>query len=79
MGRELTPKIWTVWADASLISRLIRIDLDYTSIVCREAFNITTLPQVERINRHVKEVEMQGWEIVTRVSERTTNLCSRFV
>ncbi len=33
-----------------LISRLI--DLEYTSIVCREAFNITAPPQIERINKH---------------------------
>lgn len=33
-----------------LISRLI--DLDYTSVVCREAFNLTAPPRVERINRH---------------------------
>ena len=33
-----------------LISRLI--DLDYLSIVCRQAFNITTPPQIERINKH---------------------------
>ncbi|KAL2199489.1 serine carboxypeptidase S28-domain-containing protein [Corynascus similis CBS 632.67] len=32
-----------------LISRLI--DLPFTSVVCREAFNITTPPQVERINK----------------------------
>ncbi|KAM0328804.1 hypothetical protein ACHAQA_005218 [Verticillium albo-atrum] len=34
----------------SLVSRLI--DLNYTSIPCREAFNITTLPDVDRINKH---------------------------
>ncbi|EEY20391.1 conserved hypothetical protein [Verticillium alfalfae VaMs.102] len=33
-----------------LVSRLI--DLNYTSLPCREAFNITTLPDVERINKH---------------------------
>lgn len=33
-----------------LISRLI--DLDFLSVVCREAFNITTPSQVERINKH---------------------------
>ncbi|AEO54489.1 hypothetical protein MYCTH_2297119 [Thermothelomyces thermophilus ATCC 42464] len=32
-----------------LISRLI--DLNFTSVVCREAFNITTPSQVERINK----------------------------
>lgn len=33
-----------------LISRLV--DLDYSSIPCREAFNITTPPDVDRINKH---------------------------
>ncbi|KAK4649142.1 uncharacterized protein QC761_116420 [Podospora bellae-mahoneyi] len=33
-----------------LISRLI--NLEFTSTVCREAFNITTPSQVERINKH---------------------------
>ncbi|EAQ89394.1 hypothetical protein CHGG_06013 [Chaetomium globosum CBS 148.51] len=33
-----------------LISRLI--DLPFTSIICREAFNITSPPQIERINKH---------------------------
>ncbi|RKU42564.1 hypothetical protein DL546_001703 [Coniochaeta pulveracea] len=33
-----------------LVSRLV--DLNYTSVVCKEAFNITTLPDVESINKH---------------------------
>ncbi len=33
-----------------LISRLI--DLNYSSVVCKEAFNITTKPNVESINKH---------------------------
>ncbi|GAB1311468.1 hypothetical protein MFIFM68171_01678 [Madurella fahalii] len=33
-----------------LISRLI--DIEYLSVVCREAFNITAPAQVERINKH---------------------------
>ncbi|KAK4151879.1 serine carboxypeptidase S28-domain-containing protein [Chaetomidium leptoderma] len=33
-----------------LISRLI--DIDFLSVVCREAFDITTPSQVERINKH---------------------------
>src|SRR5690606_13567612 len=33
-----------------LISRLI--DLDSLSVICREAFNITTPSQVERINKY---------------------------
>lgn len=33
-----------------LISRLV--DLEYTSLICREAFNITKLPELENINKH---------------------------
>ncbi|KAK3330749.1 serine carboxypeptidase S28-domain-containing protein [Apodospora peruviana] len=33
-----------------LISRLI--DLNYTSVICREAFNISTPPNVEAVNKH---------------------------
>lgn len=33
-----------------MVSRLL--DLEYNTIICREAFNITTPPDVESINKH---------------------------